>query len=53
MREAAREIAFARFTMTRAQSYMLDVLGSVRQSGAESHEMGVVANPWLGVEQLQ
>ena len=51
-RQAAREIALARLTMTHAQGYMLDVLGSVRQSRAGSPEAAIVVNPWLGGEQL-
>ena len=51
-REAAREIAFARLTVTRAQAYMLDVLDSVRQSRAGCRPSAVL-NPWLGGEQLE
>ena len=45
-REAAREIAFARLTMTRAQAYMLDVLGSLRASRAGCLGPSTVLNPW-------
>ena len=51
-RQAAREVASARLTMTHAQSYMLDVLGSVRRWRAGSPAAATVVNPWLGGEQL-
>ena len=51
-REAAREIALTRLTMTCAQGYMLDVLGSVRRSLVGSPDSREVPNPWLGRGQL-